>query len=268
MARSALLTLVLVVLVAVHYAAGGAVPRTVSTERGRIINGVDAAPGEFPFQLSVQLDFLGTYIHACGASILNEFWAISAAHCFEMGGFYAILAGTTSLVQGGSMINISETIIHPQYDSSNSWINDIALIKVATPFVLDGTTMGTIQLPAQGQETPDGSSVTVIGWGSTSFGGSSPAELQKVDIVVWNQELCSSLFWDGFEYPVYPTMICAAGVEQQAGSCNGDSGGPLFHEGVLVGIVSWSYNCGEPPYPDVFTRVSSYVDWINQYITA
>ncbi|XP_046982421.1 mite allergen Der f 3-like isoform X2 [Schistocerca americana] len=195
---------------------GGAVPRTVSTERGRIINGVDAAPGEFPFQLSVQLDFLGTYIHACGASILNEFWAVSAAHCFEMGGYYAILAGTTSLVQGGSMINISETIIHPQYDSSNSWINDIALIKVATPFVLDGTTMGTVQLPAQGQETPEGSSVTVIGWGTTSA----------------------------------------------------DSGGPLFHEGVLVGIVSWSYNCGEPPYPDVFTRVSSYVDWINQYITA
>ncbi|XP_049790349.1 trypsin-1-like [Schistocerca nitens] len=45
---------------------------------------------------------------------------------------------------------------------------------------------------------------------------------------------------------------------------DGDGGGPLLYEGKVVGLVSWGYYCGEPPYPSVYTRVSSYVDWITE----
>jgi trypsin len=42
----------------------------------------------------------------------------------------------------------------------------------------------------------------------------------------------------------------------------GDSGGPIFVKGIQVGITSWGYGCAEPEYAGVYTRVSTYVPWI------
>jgi secreted trypsin-like serine protease len=43
----------------------------------------------------------------------------------------------------------------------------------------------------------------------------------------------------------------------------GDSGGPLLVDNIQVGIVSWGYiMCGNPTFPDIFTRVTSYTQWI------
>lgn len=45
--------------------------------------------------------------------------------------------------------------------------------------------------------------------------------------------------------------------------CNGDSGGALVANGEVIGMLSWGRACGSN-LPDVFVRISSYVDWINQ----
>lgn len=53
-------------------------------------------------------------------------------------------------------------------------------------------------------------------------------------------------------------------LRQGAGVCSGDSGGPLVADGKLIGVVSYGRpNCASG-YPDVWTRVSSYYDWIRQ----
>ncbi|KAL7450909.1 hypothetical protein ACHAWC_004662 [Mediolabrus comicus] len=68
--------------------------------------------------------------------------------------------------------------------------------------------------------------------------------------------------------------MCA--YNKYTGSCNGDSGGPLFLENehgdigdqpTQVGIVSW----GMPPcvtsgHPKVFARVSYYSEWIKETV--
>lgn len=51
-------------------------------------------------------------------------------------------------------------------------------------------------------------------------------------------------------------------------ACQGDSGGPLMMRvdtrWVQLGIVSFGNKCGEPGYPGVYTRLSEYVDWVNE----
>lgn len=53
-------------------------------------------------------------------------------------------------------------------------------------------------------------------------------------------------------------------------ACQGDSGGPLMNGGVtgqerytLLGLVSFGpRTCGVSNFPGVYTRISSYMDWI------
>ena len=78
-----------------------------------------------------------------------------------------------------------------------------------------------------------------------------------------------------------PDQVCAGG-EKGKGSCKGDSGGGLFFRKTsaggngkgnkevrpcfLLGIVSYGKpTCGVGT-PEVYTRVSRYVDWIRQNI--
>lgn len=42
-------------------------------------------------------------------------------------------------------------------------------------------------------------------------------------------------------------------------------GGPLVHEGWLIGVTSWAHPCARGD-PDGFCRISEYVQWIDDTI--
>ncbi len=54
-------------------------------------------------------------------------------------------------------------------------------------------------------------------------------------------------------------------------TCQGDSGGPLYFADtinskskyIVAGVTSYGYQCAQRNYPGVYTRVSYYLDWIN-----
>lgn len=51
----------------------------------RIVGGSKASFGRWPWQISLRQWRTSTYLHKCGAALLNENWAITAAHCVDNG---------------------------------------------------------------------------------------------------------------------------------------------------------------------------------------
>jgi hypothetical protein len=50
---------------------------------GKIVNGDKSEYGEWPWQVSLRQWRTATFLHKCGAALLSENWAITAAHCVE-----------------------------------------------------------------------------------------------------------------------------------------------------------------------------------------
>jgi len=228
----------------------------------RIVNGEDAKVGEIPYQVSLQQK--SSNFHFCGGSVLNENYVITAAYCVadEKEEDIQVIAGTIDLTdrQTKSQHEVVKIIVHEEYDPSNSWINDIALLKIKPPFKLS-TTIGKVLLPPN--DTVLTNLVAVMsGWGRLWQGGSTVTKLQRVSVVTADQAFCKYKYkWD-MGYNVFPTQVCTNSSDR--GPCHGDSGGPLTANGKLIGLVSWMNNCGSTVYPTVYTRVGSYLNWINK----
>ncbi|CAL4195340.1 unnamed protein product, partial [Meganyctiphanes norvegica] len=235
----------------------------------KIVGGTDATAGELPYQLSFQDTAFGFQTHFCGASIYNENWAITAAHCvqgedFETPVDLRIVAGELdrSVDEGNEQaIVLSQIIPHPKFGSDHV-THDIALLRLSEPLVFNDFVQPA-NLPPTQNHTPSGDCI-VSGWGTLEEGGSGlPNILQKVTVGVYTDDECRTAYW--FE-EIDETMICAGFPEGGKDACQGDSGGPLVcsdtGSNYLAGVVSWGFGCGKPNYPGVYCDIGYFVDWI------
>lgn len=90
--------------------------------------------------------------------------------------------------------------------------------------------------------------------------------IRAVKYPIVNQDYCYKQYQAGLGRPITDRMICAGLIEGGKSGCYGDSGGPLSIESngtrVLVGLVSWGYDCAKPGYPEVYGHISSVRSWI------
>ncbi|XP_046987239.1 trypsin-1-like [Schistocerca americana] len=233
---------------------------SVSGHGGRIVNGKPAADHEFPALASLHVN--GS--HYCGANVLSENWLVTAAHCVTTSApsEQYILAGTNSQTSGGSIHRVEQNIVHVNYTGMVDSSADIALLRVSPPLALDGVTVSTVKLPAQGQEIEDGANAVAAGWGklSSDYGNDTLAPwLQKTNLTIVNNQECQKDY--SFNL-ILPEHVCAG--DRYSGICGGDSGGPLYVNEELVGLVSFSRYCSGLTPPSVYTRVPVFVDWIKE----
>ncbi|XP_046487349.1 chymotrypsin-2-like [Neodiprion pinetum] len=224
----------------------------------RIVGGTDAPDGAYPYQVSLQTLLSG---HFCGGSIINARWILTAAHCvmsYQLWpGMVRVRVGTNDRRSGGSIYIARRVLINPDYSASD-FRSDVALIRLTSSITFTEKVQ-PIALPTE-DFTKVNYPAVLTGWGSIAFpSGSSPRRLQHITLNIIDQEACLARDWRTSE-----SNICTLTVAGE-GACHGDSGGPLVADGVQVGIVSWGTPCavGEP---DVFARVWSFIDWINENV--
>jgi uncharacterized repeat protein (TIGR01451 family) len=195
---------------------------------------------------------------------------VTAAHCAEVTTNIDIQAGIHALSSGaGQKRDVSTVIVHPNYNSGATFNNDIALVKVTTPFTLNSTVSTIVPLTTEdGSLANPGVTATVTGWGTTSSGGSDSDVLLQVEVPIVSTADCNSS--SSYNGGVTAQMICAGFIDDGGkDSCQGDSGGPLVvadgNDWRLAGVVSWGSGCASPRFPGVYTRVSEMTDFINQH---
>ncbi|CAF0787106.1 unnamed protein product [Rotaria sp. Silwood1] len=223
----------------------------------RIVGGETANSATWGWAVSISI--ANTYL--CGGSIISSSWIITAAHCAE--GFTAsqfkVYAGSNIRYSGTQNRTVSKVILHSEYNSA-TFVNDIALLKLASPLNMSDPYVRSICLPSISQATlsagewpPVGTNVVAVGWGRLSEGGSLPSTLQQVTLqtVDYQASTCTPTMKD------WHVQFCAGVSGGGKDTCQGDSGGPLMmfssnNQWILVGVTSSGIGCAEAAYSGMF----------------
>ena len=219
----------------------------------------------------------GSYSQFCGATLIDDDWVLTAAHCVEWVELdrMSLLLGQANLSGSTEGIKIDQLILYPgwlpsrELSSSNGsraisqFAGDLALLHLKQA---QSATPVTLATPSQLSSLGYYQDIRAIGWGATDRNGNYyPNQLQGINLPYLGKDASSGLASHIF-----------AGGEDGESICFGDSGGPLYLTGtpdVQYGIDSFvtsfssTITCGDSGGVAGFTSVADYRDWIHQQLT-
>ncbi|XP_030072594.1 acrosin [Microcaecilia unicolor] len=244
----------------------------------RIIGGVNAQPGAWPWLVSIQIPSRKGHRHSCGGSLINNHWVLTAAHCFRnMKGSspsWKLLIGAyqlSDLDDNVQIRHIKSFLIHEKY-SPHTEANDIALILLNAPVEYNYVTQPAC-LPNSEMLVSEFFPCYISGWGITEDNTLKTADiLQEARVNQIDIEVCNSSSW--YDGVIGVFNLCAGYEEGGVDSCQGDSGGPLMCEDPItskyyvIGITSWGRDCASAQSPGVYSSTQYYLEWILQKIGA
>lgn len=126
----------------------------------RLTGGQQANPGQFPYQVSLQIQ---TSVHVCGGTIITNRWILTAAHCTHhlAPHLLQIRLNTNIHNSGGISHAVAQIRVHNQFNyasrsndiSSVQTVNTIVFTPEAQPVAISAIPMGP------------GNSAVITGWG-------------------------------------------------------------------------------------------------------
>ncbi|XP_043942151.1 serine protease 27-like [Protopterus annectens] len=244
----------------------------------RIVGGINAQPGEWPWQVSFQKSGK----HICGGSLISDSWVITAAHCLkdynQNMDQYTVALGCYQFSHPNRnqlTMSLKQIIINEDYTAPAKGY-DIALLQLSHTIAYTDY-IRPICLPSSDVEFPNGLMCWVTGWGINSYEEITGQDiLQEGEIPIINQPQCDCLYHvDTLYSPNYQQVemdyICAGYIRGTRDACQGDSGGPLMckdgDKWILAGLVSWGQSCAVTNRPGVYTHVPTFQNWLQSKIS-
>ncbi|XP_055528002.1 venom serine protease-like [Wyeomyia smithii] len=232
----------------------------------KIVNGTPTLVNEFPMVAGL-VSITGRNVF-CGATIVSNRHALTAAHCLtgRQISATALLVGDHDLSTGtdtpyAKLMVISTFTIHSAYRAQPS-ANDIALVRTRDEIQFTNG-VGPACLPwIWPTATFNNMAVEAAGWGTLDFGGQVSNVLQKVTLNVVSYESCRQQMSSS---SITQNQLCTYAPNRDA--CQYDSGGPILYtnpnNGIVyhIGVISYGIACAGKT-PGVNTRITSYLAWI------
>lgn len=183
-----------------------------------------------------------------------------------------IAPGVRAQASSYQRIRSNKVVIHQRFSlAGGSLEHDIALIKLNSPVA----NAAPVAIPTHGDNSVSAAGTTcyAVGYGVFDTGSwQQPDTLQLAEIEVIHNDTCNAP--GRYNGGVRQGMICAGKLTgKPKGAGAGDSGGPLFvNTGsgpMQIGIVSFGNGLYSTiSHPGVFTRISSYRNWVDSVIHA
>uniref|UniRef100_A0AAY4CDI1 Peptidase S1 domain-containing protein n=1 Tax=Denticeps clupeoides TaxID=299321 RepID=A0AAY4CDI1_9TELE len=222
-----------------------------------IVNGTVVQIESRPYMVSLQHNRK----HRCGGFVVSEDFVMTAAHCLKWGQSLEVLVGASDLSKHktGKFVTVNVYHIYPGYKKTLE--NDIALLQLSEKLKFTKSVQ-PIPIPKKKEDIKAKSVCMVAGWGAKKTNGPVSDLLHQAEVTIVKRDQCNKAWKD-----ITPDMLCTAGG---AGFCQGDSGGPLVCKGKAAGVVSFNErnNCHKPNLPNVYTKISAYLKWINIIMTS
>lgn len=148
--------------------------------------------------LSLQWHHIEIRRHNCGASIINELWALTAAHCItetviEHGGSLSVIAGAWDFREPSEYqqeVPVERFVNHPLYPGGGLVApHDIGVMRLAEPLVFNDWVKPIVFPQPNTLATGYG---TLSGWGNTQPGPPPvfPYILQRADMPILTMAQC------------------------------------------------------------------------------
>ncbi|XP_037809801.1 collagenase-like [Lucilia sericata] len=224
-----------------------------------IISGSVAALGQFPWHVILRRNENDALL--CGGSIISNNWVLTAGHCLYNISSVFLMFGTIDLFKYDIKMTSSKFYTYPDFDVKN-FIHDISLIELPTPLNFTKN-IQPIKLVSSAEASNKfvGVECIIMGFGKTDDAANDTAKvLQWGTVEIIDNTICAKAYGDE---RMEDTIMCGVGYNNsKMTTCDGDSGGSLVWNNIQIDITSFTVKNMCSKYPPGFTRVTSYLNYI------